>query len=236
MDESSQINGGFGNNGGGVSYYPQPALRRSLAAYHVANAFSVSSVVQLPFGQGKALGNSWNGVMETIFGGWQLSNILRIASGPAATISMRDDDRVDDLGLGLQTPDLIPGNSLSPVLDNKDHLNYFDLSGFTAPPAINDPASPFDGEIVTIGNVGRNTLMAPGVANLDFSLTKNNQVTEVVTVQFRAEFFNALNRANFREPRSRIFNSSGNLESDAGNLTRLSTRARQIQFGLRILF
>ncbi len=77
---------------------------------------------------------------------------------------------------------------------------------------------------------------APGVANLDFSLTKNSQVTELVNVQFRAEFFNALNRANFREPNNSLFNSSGDPQSRAGELTRTSTRNRQIQFGLRILF
>ncbi len=236
IDESSQVNGSFSNQGGGVSYYPEPDLRRSLAAFHVQNAFSASSVIELPFGQGKALGNSWNNAVNTVLGGWQLSTIVRLADGPAQTITMSDSDFVDDLELRQQMPDLIPGNSLSPVLGTKDHLHYFDVSGFRPPPANTDPASPNFGEIVTIGNVGRNTLIAPGIANIDLSLTKNNQITEDINVQFRAEFFNAFNRANFRAPRTNLFRDDGRVRSNAGELRSLTTRPRQIQFGLRILF
>ncbi len=239
IDESSQVNGGFSNNGGGISYYPEPDLRRSLAAYHVANAFSLSSVVQLPFGQGKALGNSWNGVMETILGGWQMSNILRLATGPADSIGMSRSGALRSLGVNSAfTPDLKPGSTdLNPVLGTKDSFHYLDVSGFVPPPESQTRLGSTSTSIRTLGTVGRNTYIAPGVANLDFSLTKNNQVTEEVNVQFRAEFFNALNRANFREPDSRIFGSSGGSpRSTAGELTRTSTRNRQIQFGLRILF
>ena len=242
IDEASQINGAFANNNGGVSYPAEPDLRRSLAAYHVANAFSVSSVIELPFGQGKAFGNSWNGVTDTILGGWQLSNILRLASGPAASIIMSTPNDLIRLGFNARGTgngmflDFADGFSdNSPVLGTKDSFNYFDISAFAPPPESLDSRGRM--RIRTLGTLGRNTLSAPGVANLDFSLTKNNQVTETVNVQFRAEFFNALNRANFREPDSRIFGSSGGSpRSTAGELTRTSTRNRQVQFGLRITF
>src|SRR6202021_1299408 len=55
------------------------------------------------------------------------------------------------------------------------------------------------------GNAGRNILIGPGLTNLDFSIFKNNpvkRISENFNVQFRAEFFNILNRANFAVPAS----------------------------------
>ena len=49
----------------------------------------------------------------------------------------------------------------------------------------------------TYGNIGRGTLTGPGLANVDLSLFKNTAVSEKTTMQFRAEFFNILNRSNF---------------------------------------
>ena len=232
IDESSQINSAFNNQGGGVSYWPIPDLRRSLAAFHVASAFSASGIWQLPFGQGQALGNSWNGLTETFLGGWQLSGILRMADGPATSITMSGNNSLTRRGgLQLTTPDLAAGGSTSPVLGTKDSFHYFDVSAFQPPPSVEGGS-----EIRTLGTVGRNTLIGPGVATLDFSLTKNTKVTETVNVQFRSEFFNILNRANFGLPNSTVFGRTGNPTSSAGRLGATTTSARQIQFGLRITF
>jgi hypothetical protein len=54
-------------------------------------------------------------------------------------------------------------------------------------------------------------------------------------VQFRAEFFNVLNRANFDTPNPILF-SSGAISSTAGLITATATTSRQIQFGLKLLF
>jgi hypothetical protein len=58
------------------------------------------------------------------------------------------------------------------------------------------------------GNLGRNTLIGPGVSKLDVSVFKNNRIrriSENFNAQFRAEFFNVLNRANFASPTIRRF-------------------------------
>ncbi|MEE8161040.1 MAG: TonB-dependent receptor, partial [Acidobacteriota bacterium] len=67
VNEASQVNGLYENDGRGVSYYPDPSLYRGLAAYHVANVFSTSGVWQLPFG------NNLDGAAGKLLGGWQLS-------------------------------------------------------------------------------------------------------------------------------------------------------------------
>jgi hypothetical protein len=93
------------------------------------------------------------------------------------------------------------------------------------------------------GNAGRNTLIGPGVSELDFSLFKNNyvkRISERFNVQFRAEIFNILNHVNFAPPstptNTDIFDGSGSLNSAAGVLTRTTTTAREIQFAVKVIF
>jgi hypothetical protein len=94
------------------------------------------------------------------------------------------------------------------------------------------------------GNVGRNTLVGPGLTNVDFSVFKNNyvkRISESFNVQFRAEFFNILNHANFNVPdlgsgNTNMLNGNGNANSSAGLLTQTVTDPREIQFAIKIIF
>jgi hypothetical protein len=80
-------------------------------------------------------------------------------------------------------------------------------------------------------------LIGPGLAELDASLLKNTAISERVNLQFRAEFFNLLNRANFATPNPVVFSSAGTIPSPtAGVITSTSTTSRQIQFGLKLLW
>jgi len=87
----------------------------------------------------------------------------------------------------------------------------------------------------TYGNIGRGTLTGPNLADLDLSIFKNTALSEKATLEFRAEFFNALNRSNFGVPNTTVF-SSGSVSASAGLITTTATPARQIQFGLKFLF
>ena len=159
-----------------------------------------------------------------------MSTILKLADGPPLSVSTESTD-LDDLNLGLETPDQV-GSTNSPVLGGPDL--YFDPTAFAPPPDR------------TIGNVGRNTLIAPGLANLDFSLTKKTSVGENVTVEFRAEFFNIFNRTNLGLPSTQVvenpvFNPDGSvasfdIDAEAGFIEDATTKQREIQFGLRIAF
>jgi hypothetical protein len=70
---------------------------------------------------------------------------------------------------------------------------------------------------------------------LDVSLFKNMAVAERAALQFRAEFFNALNHANFGPPNATVF-SGGAVSASAGLITATATTSRQIQFGLKLIF
>jgi hypothetical protein len=84
-------------------------------------------------------------------------------------------------------------------------------------------------------------LIGPGMSNLDFSLFKNNRVqriSENFNIQFRAEFFNVFNRANFASPTDNlvVFDQSGKATSSAGLITSTQTTAREIQFALKLIW
>jgi hypothetical protein len=93
------------------------------------------------------------------------------------------------------------------------------------------------------GNAGRNILIGPGTSSLDVSIFKNNHITRIsenFNAQFRAEFFNVLNRANFAQPitpdNTDIFDSTGTPTGVAGLLTSTTTTAREIQFALKLIW
>jgi hypothetical protein len=118
------------------------------------------------------------------------------------------------------------GASNNPVLsDGRNPDLYFDPRALELQPA------------GFYGNVGRDTLIGPGVSTFVFSLVKATTLRENTTLQFRAEFFNLLNRANFGIPATSIFASAtGALVSGVGSISTTTTTSRQIQFGLKLLF
>ena len=98
-----------------------------------------------------------------------------------------------------------------------------------------------------MGNLGRDTLRAPGFADWDFSLLKTARLTEHASAQFRIEAFNLLNHTNLLTPNAVVFSSGpaqGSLANQtapmvssptAGVVTAAAT-SRQLQAGLKILF
>jgi hypothetical protein len=108
---------------------------------------------------------------------------------------------------------------------------WFNPAAFIAPPS----ASGF------YGNAGRDSFFGPGLGTWDFSVLKDTGIREQLHLQFRMEIFNLLNRANFNTPNLIVFtpptatNPTG-LSGTAGAINSTSTTARQIQFGLKLLW
>jgi len=93
------------------------------------------------------------------------------------------------------------------------------------------------------GNAGRNIIPGPGLVNLDLSFFKNNpirRISENFNVQFRAEIFNVLNRANFALPvnpdDTDIFDAAGVPNDSAGLIKSTTTSARLVQFALKVIW
>jgi hypothetical protein len=80
------------------------------------------------------------------------------------------------------------------------------------------------------GSSGRGMLRGPGQSDVDFSLFKDFKFRERLVTQFRTEFFNIFNHANFGNPQA-------SLDSAAfGQISSTSVNARLIQFALKLSF
>jgi hypothetical protein len=81
----------------------------------------------------------------------------------------------------------------------------------------------------TYGNSARNSLCGPGIINWDQAIYKKFGITERISLEFRAEFFNIMNHANFDVPASNI-----SVPSTVGRITNITNTPRDIQFGMRV--
>jgi hypothetical protein len=98
----------------------------------------------------------------------------------------------------------------------------------------------------TVGNLGKNTVTAPGYVSTDLSLSKDTRLFEQLSVQFRAEVFNIFNHSNFGIPALNAFTAIGGLTgsptgllgnaANAGQITSIVGTSRQIQLAVKFLF
>ena len=194
-----------------------PKVDYAPAEFDVRNNFVFNYTYDLPFPSNVA------GAVGKLLGGWQVGGITKIMSGSPFSALSQFGSGNGSVGSSLQErPNLVPGRSNSPILGGPD--KYFDGTAFELGPA------------GFYGNLGRNTLTDPGLMNWDFTLVKNTPITEKFHTQFRAEFFNIFNRANFATPAFVVFNSRGERLGSAGRITETVTTARQIQIGLKLIF
>lgn len=204
---------------------------RGLSSFDVRHSLTINYTLDLPFGAGRRFGSSLQGLAESLVGGWQLNGIVTLSSGlPFTPIIVVDLDR-DGTDDNEQRPNLKAGRSNNPRLGRPEQ--WFDPSAFESI------------ALGTRGNLGRNTLIGPGLATFDFSLVKNvkiRRVSEDFAIQFKTEFFNLFNRANFALPprtNMEIFTDAGPAAKPlpaVGRITNTVTTARQIQFALKVIF
>lgn len=220
VDDGSGVLGSVDNRGA-VDYpvFPEDhKSSRGLSSFDLRHNFSFNYTYDLP-APGLA------GVARRLLGGWQLNGIAKLSTGVPFTVRIgfnRSRNRATGPSL-MDRPNLVSGRDNNPVLG--DPNGYFDPTAFEL------PAAGFH------GNLGRNTIISPGLASFDFSLVKNNRIAESKNVQFRAEFFNLLNRANFDIPAVlNLFTPQATRIATSGRITSTITTARQIQFGLKFLF
>ena len=222
IDDGSNTIGGDFSSSSRQRQDPYNRLgERGLASMHIAHAFSLSYVLDLPFGAGQKYGTSISGVAGKLVRGWQLQGIVSGNSGPPFSADIGSVDRSRSANLA-DRPDLKPGISNNPILGSPN--KYFDTAAF----ALQTPGF--------FGNLGRDTLIGPGKLTFDFSMIKNTAIREGFNVQFRAEFFNLFNRANFGIPGRTVFTASGAVPANAAIITNTVTSARQIQFGVKLVF
>jgi len=202
---------------------------KGLATFDARNVAAINAIYTLPFGNGKEYANGLEGWMNGLVSGWSVASIITLQSGFPITpqLSYNPSNNLDTRN--PVRPYINPSFTGSVVTGNPHQ--WFNPAAFIAPPST----------LGFGGDLGRDTLRGPGLATWDFSVLKDTRISERFTIQFRAELFNLLNRANFNTPNLIVFtpptvtNPTG-LSGTAGVITSTTTSARQVQFGFKVLW
>jgi hypothetical protein len=198
--------------GPGITFTDNNNLRldRGPSSFDVRHVFNLTFVWEPP-----AI-SRLGFVGRRILSGWQINGITRYTSGRPFTVTSGVDTNLD--GNNIDRPNLL-GDPNLPGGRPKDQMlkKYFNTGVFqTAALGLN-------------GTAGRDILYGPGFANWDLSFFKAIPVRENQRLQFRAEFFNIFNKANFNPPVAVLNNPNDGVILGAGP-------GRVIQFGLRYMF
>ena len=199
------------------------------ATYDVRNIGVISAVYALPFGAGKLCGCVSADWPNKLISGWWVNSIVTLQDGFPFTPQLSYNPSNNGDTRNPVRPFLNPDFS-GPVILGKPG-QWFNPSAFIAPPSTGG----------FYGNLGRDSYAGPGLATWDFSVLKDTTIREGLRLQFRAEIFNLLNRANFNTPNLIVFtppsatNPTG-VSGTAGAITSTSTTSRQVQFGLKLLW
>jgi len=196
---------------------------RGLANFDVRNVAAINGTYALPFGHGKHFLQGASGFGNALVSGWTVNSIVTLQGGFPFTPQLSYNPSNNGDTRNPVRPFVNPAFS-GPVILGNPH-QWFNPAAFLAPPN----ASGF------YGNLGRDTLIGPGLATWDLSFMKDTRIRERLNLQFRAELFNLLNRANFNTPNAIVFTPTA-VSPTAGVITSTSTTSRQVQFGLKLLW
>jgi hypothetical protein len=191
--------------------FPQDSLNtsaeRGRSSFDLRQRLSLSYSYDLPLGRGRLLG------------GWRTNGIWTFQSGRPFTVALIPDlDNSNTgrstLGFGANDRPNVTGN---PKLSRPSPARWFNTAAFEIPPRGH------------FGNSGRNILEGPGLQNLNVSVVKDTWLREDVSLQFRAEAFNLLNRTNYDLPDIFLGSPTFGRILSAGS-------PRHVQFGFKLLF
>src|SRR5262249_3784098 len=148
-------------------------------------------------------------VVDAIAGGWRLSGILLVQTGPYLTASFSGGDPTgtNAPSRGTTRPDAVhDGNLSNPTADL-----FFDRNAFVCPGRVPGAADQFNCAVAPIGRFGTagvGTLVGPGTVNLSMGLAKDFRVKERGVLKFEAAFTNLPNHPNLSDPGTNITNLS----------------------------
>jgi hypothetical protein len=205
-------------NNDGDTLFPQNSYcircERGLSTFSVSHRMVTSVLYELPFGTGKPFVNQ-GGVANVLLGGWQIGSIVTLQTGFPRTVSTGRDQ--SNTGAGFDRPNAT-GLQVNIPRGEEDPELFFNTLAFQI--------QPFGSH----GNVGRNTLIGPGMIAWDFSTHKNFAIREDHHLQFRFEAFNFPNHPNWGNPTTAANNVN------FGKIRGTRTNMRELQFSLKYLF
>ncbi|MBL8233568.1 MAG: hypothetical protein JNL98_34045 [Bryobacterales bacterium] len=217
LDDVSSVAGFLGDQNPGYTNNNRRDLDRSLSAIHVPHNLAINYQWELPFGKGRRWLNA-AGFADYVLGGWIVNGVTSLQSGTPISIGSRN-NTTTSFG-GGQRPNATGVSSKSQGSTRDRIYGWF------------NPAAFVDAPQFTFGNLGRflPDNLGPPLQNWDVSVLKDFRISERMKLQFRSEFFNALNNVNFANPSGTTFG-----QPDFGRING-AERARIIQFGLKLYY
>ncbi len=185
-------------------------LDKGVLSTNRPNIVSISSVWQIP-------GNYRNNFMKQALGGWELTGIFSAVSGAPLTVRAGVDQSLT--GQGLDTADLVGNWRFTQNRTRAQQVQQWFATSAFATPAVG-----------TYGTSGIDILSGPAMSNLDLALFRNIRIRERYNIQFRAEFFNALNHPVLGNPNTTLNSAT------FGQITSTQTAPRVGELGLKLLF
>jgi hypothetical protein len=207
----------FGDQSRQQSAYNRAAEYAALE-FNQTQRLTLVWIYELPFGRGKPWASNVSGVASVVASGWSFQGAytahsgfpLTPVSGVSSNVGRQDLNRANRVCNGNLSGDARTIN------------RWFDTTCFP------------DHAFGVFGNSGNGVVGGPGANNFDLALMKNTVLPmprhEAVTLQFRAEFFNAFNHAQFGDPGM----TTGTAQF--GVIRTTSIPGRQIQLGMKVLF
>jgi hypothetical protein len=187
----------------------------------IRHSVSYDLIYGLPLGRGRSFLGNMKGVADRLISGWQIASLGILHTGVADTVALG----TNTFGNGdfiNQRPNAVAGVDL--------YAQPQTVNQWLNPAAFSMPAAG------TFGNLGRNTIFGPDLAQIDFSVLKNTPITERTKLQFRAEIFNLANHPNLAQPNTTFGSPSfGEIFNTIGRTLGMGT-SRQIQLALRFNF
>jgi hypothetical protein len=214
---------GWGSHSGTTNWQNayNPAANYGNSNFDVRNAFKGYVLYQLPFGRGRQFLNN-NSLVDAVFGGWQISDILVIQSGQPLTAVMPVDNSYSLAGSNYAW---YPNQIGNPRLANRGVKQWFNEAAFAAPAA------------GTFGNEGRNQLTGPALTTTDLSLSKTFAIWEQVKLQVRGDADNLFNHPSFGLPANTLsVTSSGAIAPGSSTINSVTVPSRTMQVSARLSF
>jgi hypothetical protein len=200
------------------------SLERSNSPFDVTHRFVGNAVWDVPVGKGGMVLNN-DSLASRLIGGWQFNSIVTLQTGTPFTVTAAD---VSQSGGSHQSRANCIGDPFSGATsDRSQYVGTGSPGFFINPAAFAIPASGF------FGTCAPRAFHGPGIQNVDLSLFKRFPIKESWNIEFRTEFFNAFNHANFQNP------SSGYSPASLGSFGKsfsTVTDPREIQFALKLYF
>ncbi len=193
------------------------ACDKGMAGFNVPQRLVASGVWEVPLGRGERFLSGANRALNSVVGGWTLNTIATFSQGNPFTVLAANSTSMDPM-TSFRPDRLCNGRTSLRNRDVRSNGHYWlDKSCFQLPAAN------------MFGNSGANILTGPGINNWDFGLGKLVPLHESLSLEFRAEAFNAFNHAQFLNPDFTMSDAS------FGRIT-TAAPARQLQFVMKVLW